>query len=108
VNVWVLLSLAIAVEVTATLSLRASDGFSRLWPSIVVVVGYGIAFWLLSLVLRTMPVGTVYAIWSAVGVAAVAVLGKVLYDDPLPLMGVFGILLIIGGIVILRASGAGE
>ncbi len=108
-NVWVMLAAAIATEVTATMSLRASNGFSRLVPSIVVVAGYGVSFFLLAQVLKTLPVGMVYAIWSAVGIAALAILGKIVWNDPLPPLAIAGLLLIIGGIVVLRtAIGAAE
>jgi small multidrug resistance pump len=104
-----MLAAAIATEVTATMSLRASNGFSRLVPSIVVVAGYGVSFFLLAQVLKTLPVGMVYAIWSAVGIAALAILGKIVWNDPLPPLAIAGLLLIIGGIVVLRtAIGAAE
>lgn len=103
---WVLLGAAIATEVAGTLALRASDGFSRLVPSVIVVVGYIASFVLLALVLKTMPVGIVYAIWSAVGVALVAILGKILFGDPVPPLAMLGIVLIIGGVALVSASGA--
>jgi small multidrug resistance pump len=103
-NAWSMLAIAIVSEVAATASLRASHGFSRLGPSIVVVVGYGVSFFLLSQVLKTLPVGMVYAIWSAVGIAILAILGKVVWDDPLPPLAVVGLLLIVGGIAVLRAA----
>jgi small multidrug resistance pump len=99
-----MLGIAIVSEVAATASLRASQGFSRLAPSIVVVIGYGLSFLLLAQVLKTLPVGMVYAIWSAVGVAVLAVLGKVIWGDPLPPLAILGIALIIGGILVLRAA----
>ena len=99
-----MLAIAIVSEVAATASLRASHGFSRLWPSIVVVVGYGVSFFLLSQVLKTLPVGMVYAIWSAVGIAILAILGKVVWGDPLPPLAVVGLVLIVSGIVVLRAA----
>ncbi|HVQ88629.1 MAG TPA: SMR family transporter, partial [Actinomycetes bacterium] len=81
-NTWLLLACAIASEVTATLALRMSDGFSKFWPAVVVVIGYGTSFVLLSLILRTgLAIGIVYAIWSAFGVALVSVLGVLLFDD---------------------------
>jgi small multidrug resistance pump len=101
-----MLGAAIGTEVAGTLALRASDGFTKLVPSLVVVVGYVASFILLALVLKTLPVGIVYAIWSAVGVALVAVLGKILFDDPVPPLAVFGMVLIVGGVVLVSASGA--
>ena len=97
---------AIATEVAGTLALRASDGFSRLVPSVIVVVGYVASFVLLALVLKTLPVGIVYAIWSAVGVALVAVLGKLIFDDPVPPLAIFGMVLIVGGVALVGFSGA--
>ena len=73
--VGVLLALAIAVEVAATISLRASDGFTKLLPSVLVVIGYATSFYLLSLILRDLSVGTTYAIWAGAGTAAIAVIG---------------------------------
>jgi small multidrug resistance pump len=99
-----MLGIAIVSEVAATASLRASQGFSRLAPSIVVVIGYGLSFLLLAQVLKTLPVGMVYAIWSAVGVAVLAVLGKVIWGDPLPPLAILGLALIIGGILVLRVA----
>ncbi|CAA9537408.1 MAG: small multidrug resistance family (SMR) protein [uncultured Thermoleophilia bacterium] len=107
-NAWLLLSVAIAAEIVGTLALRASDGFTRLLPSSLVVVGYGISFVLLAQVLKTMSVGIVYAIWSAVGIAAIAVLGRILFDDPLPPLAAVGILVIIVGVGLLQLSGAGH
>jgi small multidrug resistance pump len=103
---WVLLVAAIATEVVGTLALRASDGLSRLVPTIIVIVGYLASFGLLAVVLKTMPVGIVYAIWSAVGVALVAVLGKVLFDDPVPPLAMIGMVLIVGGVALVSVSGA--
>lgn len=103
-NAWMMLGIAIASEIAATASLRASQGFSRLVPSIVVVIGYALSFFLLAHVLKTLPVGMVYAIWSAVGVAVLAVLGKVVWGDALPPLAILGLALIIGGILLLRVA----
>ena len=105
---WLLLSVAIAAEIAGTLALRASDGFTRLVPAAVVVVGYAISFTLLAQVLKTMSVGVVYAIWSAVGIAAIAILGRVLFDDPLPPLAVAGIAVIIVGVGLVQLSGGGR
>ena len=101
-----LLVAAIATEVVGTLALRASDGLSRLVPTIIVIVGYLASFGLLAVVLKTMPVGIVYAIWSAVGVALVAILGKLLFDDPVPPLAMVGMVLIVGGVALVSLSGA--
>lgn len=100
-NSWFLLALAIIAEVIATASLKASSGFTRLWPSMIVVSGYGVAFYLLALALRTIPVGTAYAIWSGVGIALIALAGVVLYGQRLGPAGLVGIGLIIAGVALL-------
>jgi small multidrug resistance pump len=102
---WVLLAGAIATEVVGTLALRGSDGFTRLVPSVITVVGYVASFFLLAIVLKTLPVGVVYAIWSAVGIALVAILGKVIYNDPVPPLAIFGMVLIVGGVGLVGMSG---
>ncbi len=96
------LAVAIVAEVIATSALKAADGFSRLVPSIVVVVGYAAAFYFLSLTLRTMALGVVYAIWSGVGIALICMIGAVFYKQPLDLPGVVGISLIIAGVLVLN------
>jgi small multidrug resistance pump len=101
-----MLGAAIATEVASTLALRASDGFSKPMPSVITVVGYIASFILLALVLKTLPVGIVYAIWSAVGIALVAVFGKILFDDPVPPLAMAGMVLIVGGVVLVGLSGA--
>lgn len=103
---WVLLGAAIATEVAGTLALRASDGLSRLVPSIIVVVGYLASFGFLALVLKSLPVGIVYAIWAAVGIALVAVFGKIMFGDPVPPIAMIGMVLIVAGVVLVSVSGA--
>jgi small multidrug resistance pump len=103
---WVLLGAAIATEVAGTLALRASDGLSRLVPSIIVAVGYLASFGLLAIVLKSLPVGIVYAIWAAVGVALVAIFGKIMFNDPVPPLAVVGMVLIVGGVALVSLSGA--
>ncbi|MDX1604859.1 MAG: multidrug efflux SMR transporter, partial [Candidatus Competibacterales bacterium] len=77
--VYLQLLIAIVAEVVATSALKATAGFTRLWPSLVVVVGYGCAFYFLSLCLRTIPVGVAYAVWAGLGMVLVALAGAVLY-----------------------------
>lgn len=103
---WLLLTGAIATEVAGTLALRGSNGFTRLAPSIVVVAGYVASFILLAIVLKTLPVGIVYAVWSAVGVALVAVLGRLIFGDPVPPLAIAGMVLIVGGVAMVGLSGA--
>lgn len=102
-----LLGLAIACEVTATVSLKISDGFSKLVPSIIVVIGYGAAFYFLSQALkRGMAIGVAYGIWSAVGVVAVSIIGVLFLDEKLTLVQVGGIGLVIAGVLALELGGA--
>lgn len=99
---WVYLSIAIVSEVIATTALRASEGFTRIGPSCIVAVGYGVAFFFLSLTLRSIPVGVAYAVWSGVGVVLISLAGWVIYDQRLDLPAVIGIALIIAGAVVLN------
>jgi len=99
---WVYLSIAIVSEVIATSALKATDGFQRLWPTVIVVVGYSSAFYLLSLTLRTIPVGITYAVWSGVGMVLIALAGWLLYGQRLDTPGVIGMALIVAGVAILN------
>ena len=101
-NVWLLLSLAILAEVIGTTALKMSDGFTKLTPSLVVLVGYGLAFYLLSLTLKQIPVGVAYAIWAGAGIALITLIGWVVFKQTLDLAAVFGIALIISGVVVLQ------
>ena len=101
-----LLSAAIAAEVIATVSLKASDGFSRPVPSAITIVGYLISFWLLALVLKELSVGTTYAIWSAVGTAAVALIGIAAYGESASVLKIASLGLIVLGVIGLNAAGA--
>lgn len=99
---WLYLALAIVLEVVATSALKASDGFTRLWPSVVVVVGYAAAFYLLALTLRSMPVGVVYAIWSGVGVVLITLVGWLVFKQELDAPALLGIGLIASGVIVLN------
>ena len=101
-NNWVYLGLAIVSEVLATASLKSTEGFTRLVPSIVVLVGYSAAFYFLSLTLDTIPIGVAYAVWSGVGVATITLVSFVLYDQKIDFAGLVGIGLIVAGVVVLR------
>lgn len=102
---YLLLAIAIAAEVSATVSLKVSDGFSKLGPSIVVVVGYVIAFVALAAVLKLgMPVGVAYAVWSAIGVAAVALIGVFFLNEPINLTMIAGLVLVIGGVALVEVG----
>ena len=96
------LAVAIIGAVVATSALKSSAGFSKLLPSIVVVAGYGTAFYFLSLTLRTMPIGIVYAVWSGVGVALISVIGWLVFKQSMDLAAIIGITLIVLGVVILN------
>ena len=98
----VLLLIAILAEVIATTALKMSDGFSQVVPSVVVVAGYGCAFYFLSLVLKTMPVGVAYAIWSGVGIALITVIGAVMFKQSLDAPALIGIALIVCGVVMIN------
>ena len=99
-NVYLLL--AVVAEVIATSALKASDEFSNLWPSIIVVVGYTVAFYLLTLVLRTMPVGLMYAIWSGAGVALITIVGAIVFKQMPDLPAIIGMVLIVSGVVVIK------
>ena len=96
------LAVAIAFEVLATSALKLTDGFTRLGPSLVTIVGYGLAFYFLSLTLRTLPVGIVYAIWAGAGVVVVALIGWLVFRQPIDAWGIVGIALILAGVLILN------
>jgi small multidrug resistance pump len=99
---WIYLSIAILAEVIATSSLKAAEGFTRLIPSLIVVFGYGTAFYFLSLTLRTMQVGTAYAIWSGVGTVIISLVAWLLYNQKLDAPSILGMALIISGVVIIK------
>jgi small multidrug resistance pump len=99
---YIYLSIAIVSEVIATSALKESEGFTRLWPSIVVMVGYAIAFYFLSLVLKTISVGVVYAIWSGAGIVLITLVAWVLFGQSLDVPAIIGLLLIIVGVVVLN------
>jgi small multidrug resistance pump len=104
---WLMLALAIAGEVAGTLCLKASEGFTRPLPSLGAVAGYAVAFFFLAQVLRTIPVGVTYAIWAGTGVAAVTLLGWLLFGQRLDPPALLGIGLIVAGVIVLNVwSGA--
>lgn len=100
-NPWLLLAVAIIGEVVATSALKATTGFSRLGPSVMVVLGYGLAFYCLSLILDSIPVGVAYAIWSGLGIVLVTAIAWWLYGQRLDFWGFIGIALIVSGVVVL-------
>ncbi|OWF78026.1 multidrug DMT transporter [Yersinia rohdei] len=96
------LIMAIIAEVVATTMLKASDGFTRLVPSVVVVIGYGIAFWGLSQVVKTMPLGIAYAIWSGLGIVLVSIAALFMYQQKLDWAAIAGMTLIIAGVLVIN------
>jgi len=99
---WFFLAIAILGEVIATSALKSSEGFTKFAPSVVVVIGYGIAFYFLSLVLKTIPVGVAYAVWSGLGVVMVTGIAWLLHGQKLDAWGFVGIGLIVSGVVVLN------
>lgn len=109
-NATVALIIAIAVEVIATSALKASDGFTRPVPTAITLIGYAIAFYCLSLALRSIPVGIAYAIWSGIGIVAISVIGLLLFGQRLDWPAIAGIALILAGVLVLNlfSSSAGH
>jgi small multidrug resistance pump len=99
---YVYLGIAIVSEVIATSALKASNEFSRLLPSVVVVLGYAVAFYFLSLTLRTIPVGIAYAIWSGVGIVLIALVGVLWFGQALDLPAILGMGLIVAGVIVVN------
>ena len=101
-NNYLFLALAILAEAVATTALKMSEQFTRLLPSAVTVVGYAAAFYFLSLSLRTIPVGVAYAVWSAVGIVLITVVGAVMFRQVPDLPAVIGLALIIAGVAVIN------
>ncbi|WP_456282473.1 SMR family transporter [Cupriavidus sp. JZ107] len=99
---WIYLAIAIIAEVIATTALKAAAGFTRPLPSLVVVTGYAIAFFCLSLTLRSVPIGIAYAIWSGVGIVLVSVAAWLLFGQRLDLPALLGIALIMAGVLVIN------
>ena len=96
------LAIAIVSEVIATSALKASAEFTKLFPSLIVVIGYGISFYFMALVLRTIPVGITYAVWSGVGIVLVAIVGALLYNQTPDIPAIIGMGCIILGVVVIN------
>ena len=99
---WFFLGAAILFETIGTTALQASQQFSRLVPSVVVVVAYGVSFYLLAIVLKFIPVGIAYAIWSGLGICFIAAIGYIAFGQRLDLPAVIGITMIIAGIMVIN------
>ena len=103
---WIYLAIAIVSEITGTVALRQSDGFTRPVPAAIVVIGYAVSFWMLALALRKLDLGLVYAVWAGVGTAAIAAIGIVAFDEPATALKLISLAVIIVGIIGLNLSGA--
>jgi small multidrug resistance pump len=103
-----MLALAIGTEIIATTSLKYTEGFTRLVPSVITAIGYALAFWFLSQALKDIPVSTAYAVWSGVGTATVAFIGIAFLGEPGGVVKTIGIGFIIGGVVLLNIAGNGH
>lgn len=101
---WAFLLVAIVAEVIGTAFLRQSAGFSKLLPSLAVVVGFGVSFYFLSLTLKVIPVGVAYAVWSGLGLVLISLIGWKIFGDKLGALSLFGIALILTGVIILHLS----
>ena len=99
---WLYLGIAIVAEVIGTSALKYSESFSRLWPSVVVVVSYAIAFYMLTLTLRSIPIGVVYAVWSGVGIVLLALIGTFFFKQHLDTPAVIGIGMILAGVLVIN------
>jgi small multidrug resistance pump len=99
---YVYLTVAIAFEVIATSALKATEGFTRLAPSLLTIVGYALAFYFLSLTLRTIPVGIVYAVWSGAGVVLITLIGWIYFRQAIDMAGLIGIGLILAGVLVVN------
>jgi len=99
---WLYLAIAIVSEVVATSALKASSGFTRLGPAVVVVLGYAVAFYFLSLTLRAIPLGVAYAVWCGVGILLISLVAWLVYAQRLDVAAVAGMALIVAGVVVLN------
>lgn len=99
---YLILILAVAAETIGTTALQASQQFTRFWPSVLVVVAYGVSFFLLSMTLKIMPVGVVYALWSGLGIVLIAMIGLFVFGQKLDLPAILGIAMILGGIIVIQ------
>lgn len=99
---WWFLAIAVIAEVVGTSFLKSAAGFTRPWPSLAVVLCYAIAFYCLSLTLRTLPVGIAYAVWAGTGIVLIALIGRVLFAQQLDTAALLGIGLILAGVVVIN------
>jgi quaternary ammonium compound-resistance protein SugE len=104
VNAWLLIVVAGVLETVWALGLKYSDGFTKLWPSVLTIVAMIGSFWLLSLAMKSLPVGTAYAVWVGIGVMGTVIFGVVLLGEPVNAMRIVGILLLLAGIIALKLA----
>lgn len=103
-NPWLIVVIAGLMETGWAIGLKYSDGFTRLWPSVLTIAGAVASFWLLSTAMKSLPVGTTYAVWVAIGMVGTALAAALLFDEPLGLLRVAGIGLILVGIALLKMA----
>lgn len=101
-NNWIYLAVAIVSETIATSALKASEGFTRPWPTLLMAAGYGLAFYCLSLTLRTIPVGVAYAVWSGAGIVLITLASRLLFGQKLDAPALAGIALIVAGVLVMN------
>ena len=101
---YVLLLLAIAAEIVGTSLIKATDGFTRLWPTMGCLAAYTAAFWLLSVIVKEIPVGVVYAMWAGLGTVAIVAVAAVFLDEPITVAKATGIALVVAGVVVLNLT----
>ncbi len=99
---YIYLALAVVAEAVATTALKMSEQFTRLWPSLIVVIGYAAAFYLLSLSLRTIPIGVAYGLWGAIGIVLITIVGAIGFKQIPDLPAIIGMILIIAGVLIIN------
>lgn len=102
--VWLVLFVAGLFEVGMVVGLNFSEGFTRLWPSLLMLVSGGISFYLLSVAMQSLPAGTAYAIWTAIGASGAVLLGVLFFGEPANLLRMAGIAVVLGGVVMLRLA----
>jgi len=103
---WTLLVLAGLLEVVWAIGLKYTEGFTKLWPSVLTLAAMGVSFYLLSLAMRTIPLGTAYAVWVGIGAVGAAIAGMLLFKEPATILRIVSLVLVIGGIVGLKVSSA--
>ncbi len=99
---YLFLTIAIIAEVAATSALKASDEFTKIIPTMIVIVGYGTAFYFMTLVFRVLPIGITYAVWSGLGIVLVAMVGFIFYKQTLDIPAIIGMGLIISGVIVIN------